>query len=199
MHEAALALAALPAPTVVFGMLLRPYSLGHELFLIREQNPIALGTCKVEREHLALAVLICCQSYEEAKRTAFDPLIRLKLWLWKRRTRHCDFKTELAAFREYQKQGSLEFPVSDVVRPDRKPSSRAPGTPFILRLHQWLIEHLRLTEVQAWDYPLGLAKMRWACHWEMEGGLDIYNAHDAEFDRFVSEQEAKGQEALAHG
>ncbi len=56
------------------------------------------------------------------------------------------------------------------------------------------MSHLRLTESQAWDYPLGLAKMRWACHWEQESGLDIYNAHDAVFDAFVREQEAKREQ-----
>jgi hypothetical protein len=56
-------------------------------------------------------------------------------------------------------------------------------------LQQWLILYLRLSEVEAWDYPYGLAKCRWACYWEQEQGLKIYNAHDAEFDAFVAEQE----------
>jgi hypothetical protein len=35
--------------------------------------------------------------------------------------------------------------------------------------------------------------MRWAAHWEQEGGLSIKNYHDEDFDRFVMEQEAKGR------
>lgn len=43
MHEPLLSRAAAPTKTVVLGLLMRPYSLGHELFLLREDNPMA--TC----------------------------------------------------------------------------------------------------------------------------------------------------------
>lgn len=198
MHEPLLAQAALPAPRVVLGMLLRPYSLGHDVWLVREGSQLHPdSTRQATLPDLFRAVLICCQTWEESKAMPFDWFAGLKLWLWRKRLgRKIDFLAELASFREYQTFGSLEFPLSDVAQPSRGPAPRAPGSPFVLRLHQWLMQHHRLTESEAWDYPLGLAKMRWACFWESEQGLDVYNAHDAEFDAFVAEQEAKGKESL---
>ncbi len=208
MHEPLLALAALPAPTIVCGLLLRPFSLGHQLYLIREQVVLdpenrRAGVSAIPA--LLSAVLICSQTWDESRRMTSDRLLPFKLWLWKRRLRriadtptprHTDsyYPAQLAAFVLYLEAGALEFPLSDIARPDRPSVSRSPGCPFLLRLHSWLMSELRLTESQAWDYPLGLAKMRWACHWEQESGLDVYNAHDAVFDAFVAEQEAKREQ-----
>jgi hypothetical protein len=46
---------------------------------------------------------------------------------------------------------------------------------------------LRMSETQAWDYPVGLAKMRWAAYWEEQAGLEVYNEDNAEMDRLASE------------
>ncbi len=191
MHEPLLSMAALPAPVAVLGMPLRPYSLGHELYLIREGNPLAAGSPHANRFDLTQAVLICCQSWEESRLAHRDPLIRLKLWAWNRRARKLDTQTELKAFLDYQQSGTLEFKIDDTARPDRE-SPRLPGAPFLLRLHAFLMERLRINEAQAWDYHYGLAVMRWEAHWEQEGGLYIYNAHDAVFDQHCAEMEAKG-------
>ncbi len=206
MHEPLLALAALPAPTIVCGLLLRPFSLGHQLYLIRE-NPVFSGSAvhgstvtDTEFAALIAAVLICSQSWDESRRMTQDRLLPLKLWIWKRRLRRAVNReplnriTWLLTFHRYLEAGAIEFPLSEIARPDRPSVSRSPGCPFLLRLHSWIMRELRLTESQAWDYPLGLAKMRWACHWEQESGLDIYNAHDAVFDAFVRDQEAKREQ-----
>jgi|SRR5436190_11042607 len=194
MHEAALSRAALPAPTVCLGMLLHPYSLGHELWLIRESNSVLRGTI----DGLPAAVLICCQSWDQLRTMRSDHLLGLKLWLWKRRIQKLDPVKELAAFNAYRAEGLLEFPISEIARADRS-NARMPGCPFILRLQQWLMREFRLSESEAWDYPVGLAKMRWAAHWEQEGGLDIYNAHEAESDRQIEYWESMGGPSAMRG
>jgi hypothetical protein len=173
-------------------MLLRPYSLGHELWLSKLGNPLWFSDYANPRE-LYEAVLICSQTWRQIDQMPWEPLIRLKLWIWKRRSRKMNFKTELLKFSAYRDSGQVEFPLSEVTEPTRG-QSRLPGCPFLLRLQQWLMLNLRLSEAESWDYPYGMAKCRWACHWEQEEGLRIYNAHDAEFDRFVEDQERKGQE-----
>jgi hypothetical protein len=120
-----------------------------------------------------------------------DHLLGLKLWLWGRRTRKMSIAGELEKFLAYRADGLLEFPISQVARSDRG-NARLPGTPFILRLQQWLMSHFDLSEAAAWDYPVGLAKMRWAAHWEQEGGLDVYNAHEAEADASIAYWESQG-------
>ncbi len=196
MHDAVLSQAALPAPVFCYGRPLRPYSLGHELWLVREQNAILRAADKPPYSidvlrSLPGAVLICSRTWEELRTMRAERWLGLDLWLWRKRTRKLDVAHETEKFVAYRAAGLLEFPLSTIVRPDRGPTPRLPGGPFILRLQQWLMRELRFSEAAAWDYPVGLAKMRWATHWEQEGGLDIYNAHDAEFDVFVAEQEAK--------
>ncbi len=194
MHEAALSRAALPAPTVCLGMLLRPYSLGHELWLLREESPIAASTLSPATSSilaaLPAAVLICCQTWDQLSRMRHDRILGLKLWIWNRRMRKLDFARELKTFCDYRAEGLLEFPPSEIERPDRTPG-RLPGAPFILSLQQWLQVTFRLSEAAAWDYPVGLAKMRWAAHWEREGGFDIYNRHEAEHDIAVAQMDAE--------
>ncbi len=233
MHESALARAALPAPTVCLGMLLKEYSLAHELWLLREGNKVITGeggtgvppvTHKAPDSilnDLPAAVLICCQSWDQLKSMRSDPLLSLKINIWKWRARRASrrfnhgqmrkdaassirvhpcpsvvenpfLEQELAKFLAYRNDGLLEFRLSQVPRPDSGPPPRLPGTPFILRLQQWLMVHLRLSEAQAWDYPVGLAKMRWVAHWEQEGGLQVFNAHDAEQEHFIEYWEARG-------
>src|SRR5688572_32977901 len=99
MHELFLARAALPAPTVCLGMLLRPYSLAHELWLIREHNALVgvqpsgcPDTLKRElqrelQQALPAAVLICSQTWAQLRTMRGDHLLGLKLWIWNRRTK----------------------------------------------------------------------------------------------------------------
>src|SRR5947209_2778814 len=112
MHEALLARAARPAPVIVLGLLMRPFSIGHYLLLIREGNPLADST-KASAFKVAEAALICSQTWTESARMPFDSIIRLKLWLWKLRTRKADFAAELLSFVVYRDSGCLELPMSD--------------------------------------------------------------------------------------
>lgn len=193
MHEAAFARAALPATTQVLGMVLRPYSIGHDLFIQREalESPT--------NANLIQSVLICCHGWTEARRLSGDWLLGLKLRIWGRRLRKVDWPREREKFEQYRIEGCLEFRLSEIIRPGRAPRSRPPGAPFLLRLHQFLVTRLHKTEAEAWDYPLGLAKMQWAAYWEEEGGLQIYNWEDAEHDAFVAKMEAEEQAELKGG
>jgi hypothetical protein len=189
MHEPLLALAALPAPARVCGIPLRHYSLGHELFLIREHSAFFFGGHVLPGD-LLQAIWICASDYEGCQRSQDSWLYLPKLWLLRRAVERSVkrkiFDREVAAFREYRESGCLEFPLSDVVRPGA-PTPRSPGTPFILRLQQFLMVTLRMGEAEAWDYPVGMAKMRWAAHWEQEAGLEVYNEDNAEMDRQMNE------------
>lgn len=177
MHEPLLALAALPAPTVIQRTPLRPYSLGHELCLTREVNAFVCGGTPT-RKDLIQGVWICANTWEENRNAANEFLSPLKAWIIARRFKSCDLAACLKAFNEYLEVGSLHFPISEIPRHDRKSGGRHPGAPFILRLHSFVMERLRKSEADAWDYPVGLAKMRWAAHWEQEGGLDIFGPYD---------------------
>jgi len=206
MHEAALSRAAQPVPVVVLGMLLRPLSIGHVLQFYRDGILSGIAHGSLDPTQVTNAVLICCQTWEQSSGIEHDRLLALKLWIWKKRVfraarAHAKrkaaglesadyFATEAAKFNEYLSAGSTEFEVSEFHGPESSTKSRSPGCPWILRLQQWLMTHLRLTEREAWDYPYGLAKMRWACHWEQEGGINIKNEFEGTFEQYAAEQDA---------
>jgi hypothetical protein len=211
MHEQILARAALPQRAVVAGLLLRPYSLGNELWLIRDRNPLielsdmlryrpeqkdAIADLRklITEPDLVAAALICCQTWSESRGMATDWLLGLKLAILRHRLHGWVFRrpfklqNEIDRFLEYRGEGVAEFRLSGVETPGEK-KSRCPGAPWLLRVQQWLVQHYGLTESEAWDYPIGLAVLRWQTYWEEQGGIEIYNYADAEFDHFVDEQE----------
>jgi hypothetical protein len=195
MHEAALAAAALPAPTRILGMTMRPYSLGHELFLIRENNPLLSGgKANVTRADLAQAVLICASSFQECRQIPFRITPTIGIILWRRRTRKMPLGPNVEAFRNYREDGTREFPAGRQVNSDS--GGKVAGAPFLLRLYQFLIIELAIPYNEAWDYPLGMAQMQFATYWEEKGCFSIYSQMDdiqnmalAELDK----QEAKCQ------
>lgn len=189
MHDAAYSQAALPAPARVLGLNLRPYSLGHELWLIREQNPLAVQSGETVASKLVAAlpaaVLFCSQTFEQISAMNRDRFISLKLWLWNLRLRRHDGLSELASFLEYRTRGSLAFPDEPA---DGRQSSRPLGAPFLLSLYNYL-RAAGDTDSGAWNHPYGLAQMRYAAWLETEGHLKIKNAFDIEHDRAFEEWE----------
>lgn len=200
MHEAALAEAALPQPAVINGIPLRPYSLGHELCLIREASPFVSGE-KPTSEHLFKAIWICCNSWVENKTAAEQWLGPLKVRLLCRRFKRANIDQCIEQFTAYRKSGCLQFRLSEIPRPVSREggSRRMAGSPFLLMVQMFLVEHYRLSDEQAWDYPAGLAKMRWQTYWEQQNGLDIYNDQDAKFDAYRERREREKREAKLKG
>jgi hypothetical protein len=188
MHEAAYSQAALPAPARVLGLNLKPFSLGHELFLIREQNPlsVALGNNNVGALVAALpaAALFCSQSFEEIHAMNSDRWIGLKMKLWNRRLKRFNFGKELAIFLEYRSRGTMQFPSEAPTNEKGRPF----GAPLLLSLHQFIRRGTR-TDAEAWNYPYGLAMMHYGAWLESEGRLKIKNAYEAEHDRAFEEWE----------
>lgn len=201
MHEAALYRAAQPEPTVVLGMLLRPLSLGHLLAISGQGLERAASSGRITPVQLTALVLICCQSWEESKAVYSDRLLSLKMWLWKRRVlgyakRYAKakvpyFLTETGKFMAYLTAGALDFPETEFKSSDRSEPGRPWGTPIVLIYQQWLMTHFGMKESQAWDYPLGLCKMRWACHWEIQGGVEIKNREDEQRESGINRLKAE--------
>lgn len=203
MHEAALSRAAIPTPAVALEMLLRPLSLWHMVSLIRGGLIEPIGSGQISAIQLTECVLICCRTHQESVDIKPDILAPLKMWAWKKRVAraargHAKLKlpgtyieTQSARFADYMREGSIELPISSIPRTDSGSRSRLSGCPFVLILQQWLMVTFGMTESQAWDYPLALAKMRWACHWEQAGALDIAGELDVAMDAAIERDEAE--------
>jgi hypothetical protein len=194
MHESLLAQAALAANPRIYGVELRDYSLGHELYLIREGSPfISPAGSTVLPEDVFKAVWVCSSSWSELRNGQRSYSHPLKLWLLARNAKKDNKDTanharNVRVFQEYRESGGLFLPMSDNRRPGRQ-ECREPGAPYILRLQQFLMTKLRLSEAEAWDYQFGLAVMRWQTFWEQEGGLDVFNAYDEACDPVKAEAE----------
>lgn len=192
MHEAALAAAALPAPARVLGLMLRPYCLGHELWLIRENNPLAvyhpvrLKIEEVTYAQLMEAALICHHRFEQVAGLNRDRFIGFKIKLWTRRTRGLELTVERERYLDYRIAGTGCFPTES---PTDARAARHPGTPLILRVHQFLMLTLGLDEATAWNYPMGLAYLRFAGWLEGQGMVNVKNEFDLEFDAGYEEFE----------
>ncbi len=199
MHERLLSRAAKPAPVVILGLLLRPYSLGHELCLIEAGNPL-WNSNDGKPADVAEAVWICAGTWRQNSRGILDRLFFLKKKIWKTRLRWNknarNHALNLRAFVEYRDAGTLEFKPSQMPRTSQSEPRAPAGAPFLLRLQSFLMLKYGFTEEQAWDYPYGMANHRWMEFWESEGCLEIFNEWDVKHDTFVAEQEAKGLELL---
>jgi hypothetical protein len=198
MHDAAFARAARPPTVRLLRLALKPYSIGHELLLSGDSAaalPPALSAklgandlcARLARLYGATlqGVWICAHSWEETERLESELLVELKVWLWGRHARTQDLDLVGRQFEAYRKAGSSWPPCqtpADV-------TGREPGSPFLLRLHRFIMQDAGLSESAAWDYPLGLAQWRWCAYWEAQGRLDVLNEGEIDFNAWCEEQD----------
>jgi hypothetical protein len=199
MHEFLFADAARPSDRVVLKLLMRPYSVGHELLLLKQRNPLLSPSFDAllesrKREAVLQAANVCNQTWAE---NLFTP----GTWWEKRRYRRnwekwdlavqdVDWETEIMAMRDYMSKGSLGPPIEVA----DGPAGRAPGAPFHAGLIQFLINTLRLPHVEVCDYPFGLAKFHYYTHAEAQGAIKIINLAEYEFEDFCRREDAKAEQ-----
>ncbi len=184
MHEIAFADAARPTRVACLRLNLRDYSLGHELLLQREENPLLiLSPDDFNKLDLALqilslkrAVLICSQTWRENQR----PHRWLRLWNWL--CRHSDYPAEIAIFRNYLEAGRRLLPrpteEADIIaNGEREERGRAFGAPFLAQLYNFIAPRLR---TEPWDVSYAFSAALYFTHLESEGVFRIENLREAE-------------------
>lgn len=199
MYEKLLAQAVLPAPVQVLGLAMRPYSVGHELWLIRQDNPLATfsaGRGTVTAAHLFEAALICEHTQEQNLRlnSSLYELYKIKRWSKRAAVKFNAF-TELKKFQAYRDAGSLELPCQLPAQSSDSGPSRFLGAPFLLRLHLFLTTQCRMNDSEAWDSPFGFAKIRHAAWLEENRRLEIKNEQDVKVDEARAQWEREHPES----
>lgn len=154
MQDAAFIEAAEPRPHRVLGLELLPFSIGHFILLQKHESVFVSqsgGTIGIE--DLLLAVLICSQSYEDAKKSLTSRWLKwfVKYWGW--RSRKLNIFEEAKGLKEYMAE--LEK-TPDVVRSESKGDGG--GMPWICTLRVFLMADLHMTNAEIMDYPLVLAQ-----------------------------------------
>jgi hypothetical protein len=199
LHDAQFARAAAPNPVTILGLPMRPYSIGHEIFLIRRQNPFLALQLEPENikpptaSHLIEAILICAHSWHELNSSS-PPFFTLKTRLWRSTWLNKTHDQTLAAipqFIAYRNAGSTQPPTAPPLLEPGQSKPREPGSPFLLRLIQFLIFRLRMTEQDAMDYPLGLAIWHACAFAEAQDEIRIENKNDRYMKQFVADAEAE--------
>jgi hypothetical protein len=179
MHDTIFSDAFRPPRFVVLRLPLLTYTIGHELVLIGQRNPLALDPesalampWNVAGEWLMKAVLVCCEHRPR--------------WLswWESRCLGAAVDSEVRKFLAYRMAGSLDFPTVQQPRVKGVPHHYF-GGPELARLINYVTERHEAMiathfEGSPLNFPLGLARCLYSAHGETEGALWIENHKDVE-------------------
>jgi hypothetical protein len=204
MHELPFADAIRPAAVSVLKLPMLRYAVGHELTLLYRRNPlVTLDDAEFsklppdeKRTAIIVAADVCCQTWAEyhalptkSEREAIDA----KWKEWSAAISTADYALAIADWRNYRAAGSQSFPQEEM--PNTGAEFRYFGQPELASVFNFLQITCRLTEVEALDYPLGLARMRRQAYLESEGAIRITNHIDAEIARRKEKYEAEHPES----
>lgn len=164
-----------------------PYSLGHELILLQQRNPLMYSgfeSLHPEFQKVAIkrAVSVCARNWIQNQKS--DPFFNL--WSW--RVRNYNFALSIADWNNYRAAGSASPPTESV---EYENGSRSLGAPLSAAMIQFLIQNMGLTEARAYDYPIGLCKFHYYTNAEREGGIKIINAAELSFEEYCRKEDEK--------
>ena len=181
MHETQFSKSFNSPSISVLGLKLRSYTIGHELALISQGNPIVTYTEKSFSElpspvinfSLASAVEVCC---------ARIPTIKV---LWAIMKMRCNFSEEVRKFREYRSSGSEDFATTRQPRTQGVPFHYF-GAPELATLINYVsVNHKMMIDAHfggtPLNFPLGMAKMLYTTSLECDGLVWVENFQDVEF------------------
>lgn len=199
MHEQSFAAAIRPDIHAVLRLPLMPYSIGHELLLIRQNNPlVTMGAesfkeLPLERQRSALmrAVLVCYRSWSQNQKAD------RWLWLWGWFVRKCDTAEEVEKFQIYRQEGIQDFRTIKMPRARSDVPYHYFGSPEIARLILFLLDR-RLHEFHGvpsvYDFPVSLARMLYLASAEETGSIWVENWHDRQAQMVREDFEQKHPE-----
>lgn len=227
MHEFSVADAFRPNPTSVLGLPLEPYSIGHELILLRRRNAfLTLSEAEFslldfwqQLHAIREAVWLCSDSYGARERFERPSWFMLGM-RWNERKRRMwvccqkellpeDYALAVADFRNYLVEAHPRIPspgkfAIEVLYPDDAESrGRSYGQPMVLSLYHFVIGLPAKERPKcAWDFPY--AKAMWLYFSKLESGgafrIENFEERDEQsvMDEVESERRTKKSEAISH-
>ena len=186
MHELAFANSFRPPEQILFGVKMENYSIGHELALVRQGNPLATYTAKsfselptiAKRLALAMAIEVCgnVRSLFRKWRLAF--LIH--------RLSDESLSYAIEAFDTYRRFGSEDLPMQKMPRQHGVPFHYF-GAPELARLINYVADHHQTLIAVHFggsplNFPVGLARVLYSTQLETDGAIWIKNAQDMAHD-----------------
>ena len=189
MHDALFADALRPERVTVLNLLMLDYSIGHELLLWRQRNPLvtlnragfdALAPAE-RRAAIMLAALVCYRDWERNQRR------EKHLWLWAWWTRKQQTGDEVEKFRAYRADGSSTLPTRDIPRTAGAPFHYfgSPEAALLLLFVRPIYADFGFET--PFDFPLGLARQLYLADAETKGNVWVKNHHDMQEDQRADE------------
>lgn len=211
MHDLAFADSTRPTRVVCLRLPLLPYSLGHELLLWQQRNPLLLLSrddfnalpTQEQIQSLIRAVLTCYRDWNGNHK----PERWLGLWGWL--IRNTDWPVAIAEFRNYLESGRALLPTLSASNPrdaeafeiangeDAAVKGRALGAPFLSQLLLFTVNSLRTPIPAAYDLPFAVVGNLYFTQLESEGRLNIENQKESEIrQEMEAHRKAVEQEEL---
>ena len=202
------------APVACLGVRLKPYSIGHELELLRLRNPFVLLNSFAEimqlpgnrlGDALAEAVDVCSQShteYTEAERLMAAPVppwrwrdftakmrVRYNFDRWQKIVRRCDLKKETHRFIEYLTAEKSGPEYADMAG-ENTVAIGAPEMAILIQYVRSLPAPLVALHGVELDYPIALARYEFSTINEQAGKVRLQPDNNQSFSDWCAEQEA---------
>lgn len=162
----------------MLGLKLHNYTIGHEIALIRQGNPLVTYSEKsfdelpkdAKRLALVMAVNVCCKKN------------RVSQWLMGIRSHSVPLNGTIATIREYLTVGSQDLPTTRMPRQQGVPFHYFGGPELARLLNYVTATHWKMIDAHfggsPLNFPFGLAKMLYSAHLESEGSIWIVNEKD---------------------
>jgi hypothetical protein len=196
MHDLAFADAARPTRVACLRLQLLDYSIGHEILLLQQRNPLLclarddFDTLPLAEQILAVksAALICCQTWRQNQTRHRW----LRLWGWL--TRKSNYALAIAEFRNYLDEAHRLLPIpgreeDEIANGERDDHGRESGAPFLAQLLNY-ISAFQHFSISAFDFPYPLASALYLAHLESEGRIRIANRKETEIAMEMNEHRA---------
>lgn len=183
MHRAFQA-AIHPRQFVVFGLRLKPLTLGHVFLLLRAQSPFLVHG-RIDPAHVSDAAFICSQDWKQSARDAEAWWFRLWCLFWGFLNRKRDIEAEAKKLSEYFDEHLSPPPVSyKLDRPSRNLES-----PWAFRHLAGLRATFGMSEDEALSYPIARAIALIVAHGEADDRLKLASQEDIDFAQWCEQQD----------
>lgn len=170
----------------VFGLRLKELKVGHARLLFEFQSPYFTLDAEPEPLDLLIAVFVCAQEPNEARKSLEAWWFNLFIWLWSKRIAKCDMIEERDTFNAYM-DAHREAPR---LSPFRHLGFREePKTPSLYKLIVILAHKL----CQSWEsidrLPMRYANSLYYTWGDMEGTIALMSERQSRFMEWAKEQD----------
>jgi len=188
-HALAFAEASVPAPWCVFGVKLKPFSIGHRVLLDLTQSPLVNGGVVLDADVL-IALRICSRTYERGIESLNHLTAMERVWQW-RFVAFCAFnkekaRSELGFFRKYINDATHYKPP---VWCKSGTVDNNPTLPDTILLVSALLSKFYLTDSDVMNMPYKRAVMLYYAKLYTDGAVQFRDPkHEAMFQEIKEKQ-----------